>query len=405
MKRLWLIPIFTLLLALSACSDETETPATDTENNDTSNENGDNSEAENIEEESAEENESMDTESNDEKTESTEEIEKNTENNDTAADGTEEVKSDLLFDINSQEVQSQLFGTTSGNEDGTFVQDAITNGMTQTEVEEKYGPYDFTFYVEGGASPAFYGNLAVVYSESAPYGQGNGNDSSDSNINPDENYVENVWYFAHTTEAELLEAFGEPDEYNAGDRTMNGLPHYIYEGEGEDGKYFITGVGTFNTPEGERIGLIKREIFDENPKSANTTSTEPRYLDEYYTSGFPVTLTEEYDYFTYDTLRNFIFQTYLDSLADYYNDVNNDVLSLLDGNALEKIQANKASGNFSNHNNYPGTTVSARQISDREYTITVNRTYSHATSNGEETSEVTYTVSDTDGMLKITDFQ
>ena len=151
--------------------------------------------------------------------------------------------------------------------------------------------------------------------------------------------------------------------------------------------------------------MIKREIFDEDPKEQASSDNGKRYFEDYYTDGFPIELTEEDDYFTYDTLRNFIFKTYLDSLADYYNDENDDVLSILEGNALDKIQANKASGNFADHQNYPGTTVSVQQISEREYQITVNRTYSHATSNGQETSQVTYTVLDTNGMLKITDYQ
>src|SRR5699024_4391508 len=121
-----------------------------------------------------------------------------------------------------------------------------------------------------------------------------------------------------------------------------------------------------------------------------------------YLHSFPTRRSSD---LTYDTLRNFIFKTYLDNLADYYNDENDDVLSILEGNALDKIQANKASGNFADHQNYPGTTVSVQQISEREYQITVNRTYSHATSNGQETSQVTYTVLDTNGMLKITNYE
>lgn len=410
MKKIWFMPFIVLLLVSSACSDGAEETTESTEDNETANEveessktdGSENAEKEN--DESAEtaskaENETSQSENNNGSSESAEDKDNQTTESE---EHTKASNSALLFDINSPEVQSQLLGTSAGNDQGTFEQDVITEGMTQTEVEELYGPYEFTFYA-GGASPAFHGNLGVVYSERAPYGPGD--DGSDRSINPDENYVEYVWYFAHITEEELINALGEPDQYDDGSRSMNGLPHYVYEGEGEDGRYFITGASTYNSPEGERIGLIKREIFDEDPKEQASSDNGKRYFEDYYTEGFPIELTEEDDYFTYDTLRNFIFKTYLDSLADYYNDENDDVLSILEGNALDKIQANKASGNFADHQNYPGTTVSVQQISEREYQITVNRTYSHATSNGQETSQVTYTVLDTNGMLKITDYQ
>ena len=407
MKKLWFMPFLILLLIMTACSN-------DTENNETASEESseENSEEKNIENREEDEADTANTENqeeseagqSEEESEPADDTEEDKTGKQTAADQADQSdsSSDLMFDLNSPEVQAQLLGTSAGNDEGTFEQDFITEGMTQTEVEDLYGPYEFTFYT-GGASPAFHGNLGVVYSERAPYGPGD--DGSDSSINPDENYVEYVWYFAHIESDELINALGEPDGYNDGSQSMNGLPHYVYEGEGDDGRYYITGASTYNSPDGERIGLIKREIFDEDPKEQASSDNGERYFEDYYTEGFPIELTEEDDYFTYDTLRNFIFKTYLDSLADYYNEENDDVLSILEGNALDKIQSNKASGNFANHQNYPGTTVSVEQISEREYQITVNRTYSHATSNGQETSQVTYTVLDTNGMLKITDYE
>lgn len=407
MKKLWFMPFLILLLIMTACSN-------DTENNETASEESseESSEEKNIENREKDDADTADTENqeeseagqSEEESEPADDTEEDKTEKQTAADQADrsDSSSDLMFDLNSPEVQAQLLGTSAGNEEGTFEQNFITEGMTQTEVEDLYGSYEFTFYT-GGASPAFHGNLGVVYSERAPYGPGD--DGSDSSINPDENYVEYVWYYAHIESDELINALGEPDDYNDGSQSMNGLPHYVYEGEGDDGRYYITGASTYNSPEGERIGLIKREIFDEDPKEQASSDNEERYFEDYYTEGFPIELTEEGDYFTYDTLRNFIFKTYLDSLADYYNDENDDVLSILEGNALDKIQANKASGNFADHQNYPGTTASVQQISEREYQISVNRTYSHATSNGQETSQVTYTVLDTDGMLKITDYE
>lgn len=392
-----------LLLIMTACSNDTENNETASEES-SEEKNIDNREEDDADTTNTENQEESEAGQSEEESEPADDTEEDKTGKQTAADRADQSdsSSDLMFDLNSPEVQAQLLGTSAGNEEGTFEQDFITEGMTQTEVEELYGPYEFTFYT-GGASPAFHGNLGVVYSERAPYGPGD--DGSDSSINPDENYVEYVWYFAHIESNELINALGKPDDYNDGSQSMNGLPYYVYEGEGDDGRYYITGASTYNSPDGERIGLIKREIFDEDPKEQASSDNGERYFEDYYTEGFPVELTEEDDYFTYDTLRNFIFKTYLDNLADYYNDENDDVLSILEGNALDKIQANKASGNFADHQNYPGTTVSVQQISEREYQITVNRTYSHATSNGQETSQVTYTVLDTNGMLKITNYE
>ena len=403
MKKLWFMLFLILLLIMTACSNDTENNETASEES-SEEKNIDNREEDDADTTNTENQEESEAGQSEEESEPADDIEEDKTGRQTAADQADQSdsSSDLMFDLNSPEVQAQLLGTSAGNEEGTFEQDFITEGMTQTEVEELYGPYEFTFYT-GGASPAFHGNLGVVYSERAPYGLGD--DGSDSSINPDENYVEYVWYFAHIESNELINALGKPDDYNDGSQSMNGLPYYVYEGEGDDGRYYITGASTYNSPDGERIGLIKREIFDEDPKEQASSDNGERYFEDYYTEGFPVELTEEDDYFTYDTLRNFIFKTYLDNLADYYNDENDDVLSILEGNALDKIQANKASGNFADHQIYPGTTVSVQQISEREYQITVNRTYSHATSNGQETSQVTYTVLDTNGMLKITNYE
>ena len=403
MKKLWFMLFLILLLIMTACSNDTENNETASEES-SEEKNIDNREEDDADTTNTENQEESEAGQSEEESEPADDTEEDKTGKQTAADRADQSdsSSDLMFDLNSPEVQAQLLGTSAGNEEGTFEQDFITEGMTQTEVEELYGPYEFTFYT-GGASPAFHGNLGVVYSERAPYGPGD--DGSDSSINPDENYVEYVWYFAHIESNELINALGKPDDYNDGSQSMNGLPYYVYEGEGDDGRYYITGASTYNSPDGERIGLIKREIFDEDPKEQASSDNGQRYFEDYYTEGFPVELTEEDDYFTYDTLRNFIFKTYLDNLADYYNDENDDVLSILEGNALDKIQANKASGNFADHQNYPGTTVSVQQISEREYQITVNRTYSHATSNGQETSQVTYTVLDTNGMLKITNYE
>lgn len=189
----------------------------------------------------------------------TEGSEKNNDQNDSS----ESIRSELIFDINSPEVQSQFIGTDNINDEGYFEQDAITVGMSQTEIEEKYGPYDFTLQA-GGSAPAFYGNLAMIYSEFAPYGDGE--DASDSSINPDENYVEAVYYYAGITENELIEAWGEPEEA----RTRG--PALVYRGEGDDGNYYVTLAGSSMTPEGKLVSIIQRNIHAENPNDSGQST-------------------------------------------------------------------------------------------------------------------------------------
>lgn len=310
-------------------------------------------------------------------------------------------RSSLVFDINSPEVQSQLIGTNNGDTEGNFKQNVITVGMSQTEVEEMYGPYDYTLESPYGIVPAVYGNLSVLYSEGAPFGEGS--DLSSTDIDPSNNMVYEVHLFANASEDELMNALGEPyDIYN----NVDGSKTYHYQGTGDDGGYFNTNAETSITPDGKTIGVIKRNIEDENPDDLTDTVKEDSYFeDQAHTEGFPVQLTEEDDYFIYDSLRGFISRTYLPLLADFYNGQDDEILNVTTGNALQNIQDNKSSGAFENYQNIVGTEISSiEQISENEYSITVTRSYSHSTSDGEQTTQVTYTILDTDGMLKVSGF-
>ncbi|WP_342387571.1 hypothetical protein [Salinicoccus bachuensis] len=282
----------------------------------------------------------------------------------------------LDFDINSSEVKSQLLGTTTGNADGTFAQDAITPGMSQTEVEEKYGPYDFTLYTSG-ASPAFYGNLAVVYEHRVPFGPGN--DGSDNTIDPDYNYVDSVYYYAGVPESDLYKALGEPESYDDGSKTHNGLPYYNYEGEGDDGRYYITGATTIGTPNGQVIGTIKRSLFEENPNIEAEESEE----------------ISADDFKMYEGLIN----EYLYRLAAYYNYTLNDdeddiFYYLKEGTpAYDKIISNKSSGDYKNHTTYEVTLNDVTDLGNGTVELDASRVYSHASSNGKRVSNVNYIMS------------
>ena len=287
----------------------------------------------------------------------------------------DENRTALYFDINSSEVKSQLLETTTGNADGTFVQDAITPGMSQTDVEEKYGSYDFTLYASG-ASPAFYGNLAVVYDHHIPFGPGD--DGSDNTIDPDYNYVESVYYYAGVSKSELYEALGEPEHYDGGAKTHNGLPYYNYEGKGEDGRYYSTGATTIGTSNGQVIGIIKRDLLKNNPNAEDTENKE----------------ISTDDFVIYEGLIN----EYLYRLTAYYNYTLNDdkddiFYYLKEGTpAYDKILSNKSSGHYKDHTTYEVTLNDITDGDDGTVVLTASRVYSHASSNGKRVSTVDYTM-------------
>src|SRR5699024_1753556 len=359
MKNLtfYLLSVFILLLA--ACGNNEE-PSTEEA---TATKGEDNSEITELEEENEElrrQLEEQDEEDGDgEATEETEagsddngtgssDTAEGTESEDNQDDHTEGNRSDLVFDINSAEVRSQLIGTRGGNPENNFEQNAITLGMSQTEVEEMYGPYDVALESPYGVAPAVYGNLSILYSEGAPFGEGD--DLSSPNINPDTNIVMEVHFFANVNEEELINALGEPDEiYNI----VDGSKTYHYQGTGEDGRYFNTNADTSLMADGEVIGIIKRNIEDEDPNAENkqsNASAEGLYFEKFaHTEGFPVTITNEKDnvddYYIYDTLTNFT-NDYIYSLVAYFNDESDSVIDYVNGSALNKIESNKNSGNF-----------------------------------------------------------
>lgn len=380
MNRTLVISVFLLTLILSACSGNSdETSSTEVQSDSEANELEKENEA--LRKELAEkENKELKAE-----LEAAEEEDSETEKENNQSD-TEDTptanRAELYFDLNDASVQKQLFGTDFGNQDGTFEQNAITKGMSQTEVEEKYGAYDFTAY-DSGAAPAYYGNLAVVYSASAPYGTDG--EPARTDINPDTNDVESVFYFADISPDEMIAILGEPDSYNDGSLSHNGLPYYVYSGKGDDGKYYSTGAGTYNMPKGHTINIMKREIFEENPAGEDTESASSESVDTDYIEAY---------------MKN-----YISALADYYNGDSGDARNYVTGNALSKIDENEASGYFSDHEDLGVIVLDIEEIASDTYRVTIERDYSHANSSGPATTQVTYTLTDDDGYMQIADFE
>src|SRR5699024_6405844 len=172
-----------------------------------------------------------------------------------------------------------------------------------------------------------------------------------------------------------------------------------------------TNADTSLMADGEVIGIIKRNIEDEDPNAENkqsNASAEGLYFEKFaHTEGFPVTITNEKDnvddYYIYDTLTNFT-NDYIYSLVAYFNDESDYVIDYVNGSALNKIESNKNSGNFSDHKNYNTKMISIVQTDIDQYQVTLDRTYSHVTSGGQQTAQVTYTVLDTSEGLQVIDF-
>ena len=84
--------------------------------------------------------------------------------------------------------------------------------MSQTKVEEIYGPHD-TYYQLEGANLAVYENVGILYSGNFPAG----GEGGFSDLNPDENYVKDVMIYLNLPHQTIVNAYGPPtvdyDEY------------------------------------------------------------------------------------------------------------------------------------------------------------------------------------------------
>lgn len=294
----------------------------------------------------------------------------------------------LTFDINSDEVKNQMLGTSGATQKGEFIQDAIQIGMSQSEVEELHGSYDF---IQPSAASIFaiYGNLAVHYSGGSAHGDGS--DGSITSIDPNENYVNLVYYYADVSPEQLINSWGEPDHHEDG---TNGPQHYSYFGETDNGKYYSTSAMIEDTPQGKNIGLVSREIFDQKPDVSNQSSSETIEVDE---DGRWVTTEPNPDAEIQDEDRyEYLLTEYLQRLTSHYNNPDGfeDVYYYLrrGSAAYDKISANKASGNFTGHKTESVEMTEMTDLGDGTVKLNANRVYSHDNSNGRRIANVDYIV-------------
>lgn len=287
------------------------------------------------------------------------------------------------FDINADEVQAALFS--SGSIDGdelTFSQDFITEGMSQTEIEAQFGAYDFV-YPGHGRPVTIYGNLGVIYSEIMPHGTDD--EMADENINPDENLVENVMYYAGLSYDDVVDALGEPD------------------------------VDVYETEEGPVSGLLFMEYVIENRED---TSIMGRFwlheneageimVDVMTVDEVPHDVNDPGDGQSEDRERIEIFiSEYIDDLMNYYNNGNEDILMRTDETSpnYEKLLENQASGDYQEHETYELIVNEINLVEENVYEVNVSREYAHATSNGRNITEVAYTIVDSPQGMMVYDY-
>lgn len=296
------------------------------------------------------------------------------------------------FDIHSDEVQQALFDSGSvKTENLTFSQDVITKGMSQSEVEERYGPYDW-IYPGHGSPVVIYGNLGVNYSEVFPYGTND--EQADEDINPDENIVEDVKFYAGLPYDEVVDALGAPDvdvyETEGGPVSGLQLMEYVIEDKEES-----TITGTFwlhDNESGEKI--VDLMTVDEVPDHMEeSTVREPQESED-------VSEDEE------ERMKAFI-SNYTDDLTNYYNNDEEDILTFTreESPNYEKISVNKASGNYRNHRTYDVDVIDIKNNETNEYEVTVTRNYEHISSNGRRTTVVEYTIVNTPQGFMIYDYE
>ncbi len=316
--------------------------------------------------------------------------------NESSEESIEEITNDntndqdaTLFDINSTEVQETLFSSSSIEENNlTFSQDVITEGMSQTEIEEQFGAYDLV-YPGHGRPVTIYGNLGIVFSEIVPHGTND--EFADENVNPDENIVENVMYYAGLPYDEVVDALGEPDDdiYETEGGPVSGLLFMEYVIEDREDS---TIIGSFWLHENES-GEIMVDVMtvDEVPNDVDDgAAQEPEDIDSDEAERIELFITG-----------------YIDDLMNYYNNGNEDILMRTDETSpnYDKITANQASGDYSNHETYAINVNNITATEENVYEVIVTREYSHATSNGRNITEVEYTIVETPQGLMLYDYQ
>src|SRR5699024_10281256 len=252
--------LISLSLILTACN--TDEPETTSENEESE-------EIARLKEENEELKKQQGEQSKEQETEEKSETSKDEENSASVDDTDSETsdRSSLNFDIDSPEVQAYINKNDNYDDEGNFIQDAISIGMTQTDIEALYGTHDFIIPSPSTEAAAIYENIAVIYEERGPYVA-----DTNSNINPDKNRVKRVLYFPNMTTDAVLNVMGKPDQQL---ENLMGTQNYIYEGESSNDEWGTVILSEIETPEGLKIGplsVFKDEISSNDDSASNTSN-------------------------------------------------------------------------------------------------------------------------------------
>lgn len=351
---------------LTACSNEE--PKVTTENEDSEEVARLKEENEELKRQQAEQSKEQETE--DEQTEEKSETSKDEEDSASVDDTDSETsdRSSLNFDIDSPEVQAYINKNDNYDDEGNFIQDAISIGMTQTDIEALYGTHDFIIPSPSTEAAAIYENIAVIYEERGPYVA-----DTNSNINPDKNRVKRVLYFPNMTTDAVLNVMGKPDQQL---ENLMGTQNYIYEGESSNDEWGTVILSEHETPEGLKIGPLSVSNGElssngDNTSNASNDSDIDYEMIEAAVSGYMYRLEPFYNY-------------------DEYPDILQEVQE--NSPAYEKLVANKESGNFADHTTYDVDINLSSIMENGMVLVDASRLYSHVNSSGQRVSRVHYIV-------------
>lgn len=280
MKQTFLLMLFAVIIA--GCG--TETAESDTEESveeavvdedAVEEETEDNTAEEEQDEKSAKEDEDESDgesleESEEENTESNQEEDDEQTEEEMAEEETDE-NQDAVGDSKYIDVLSQLFINEFFSGPDSYVPNEISLGMSQSEIESIYGVHDTHYQLEG-ANLAIYGNMALLYSEGFPAGDGGFPD-----IDPDNNFVTDAMIYMNIPHQTVVNAYGEPT-----------VDYYEYElrGPGEQSMIYDStrgnGYAVFIEMSGDTAMVMRKgEEWDLEQLMETEANIEEMQEDEY----------------------------------------------------------------------------------------------------------------------------
>lgn len=131
------------------------------------------------------------------------------------------------------------------------------------------------------------------------------------------------------------------------------------------------------------------DICPSEEEDANVVEEE--LLPDNYETGFPQLLSEANNPETLAVISTFMGE-FLNSLADYYNNESDAVLAMTTENAVDIVGENRMSELYEDYELIDFQINSIVQVDVNTYVVNITRDYSHVSSDGPATDNVTYTI-------------